>query len=93
MLDDVLDARSTRDRAGKDVDQDNGRTTFASLLGVKGAATLARRKIEDGVTAACVAARASGGEGRLFTAFAGMLAAAFSDLMPEFQAELAAANA
>ena len=38
MLDDVLDARSSCDRAGKDVDQDNGRTTFASLLGVNGAA-------------------------------------------------------
>jgi geranylgeranyl diphosphate synthase, type II len=92
MLDDVLDARSTCDRAGKDVAQDNGRTTFASLLGVKGAAVLARRKIEDGVTSACVAARAAGGDGRTFTAFAGMLAAAFSDLMPEFQAELAVAN-
>ena len=88
MLDDVLDARSTCDRAGKDVDQDYGRTTFASLLGVKGAAALARAKIEGGVTAACIAARSAGGDGRMFTAFAGRLAAAFSDLMPEFTGEL-----
>ncbi len=90
MLDDVLDARSTCDRAGKDVAQDNGRTTFASLLGVKGAAALARGKIEGGVTSACVAARQAGGDGRMFTAFAARLAAAFSDLMPEFTGELAA---
>ncbi len=89
MLDDVLDARSTCDRAGKDVDQDCGRTTFASLLGVKGAAALARAKIEGGVTSACVAARLAGGDGRMFTAFAARLAAAFSDLMPEFTGELA----
>jgi geranylgeranyl diphosphate synthase type II len=57
---------------------------------VKGAAALARAKIEGGVTSACMAARASGGDGRMFTAFAGRLAAAFSDLMPEFQGELAA---
>ena len=90
MLDDVLDARCSRDRAGKDVDQDCGRTTFASLLGVKGAAALARAKIEGGVTSACMAARAAGGDGRMFTAFAARLAAAFSDLMPEFQGELVA---
>ncbi len=88
MLDDVLDARSTCDRAGKDVAQDNGRTTFASLLGVKGATVLARAKIEGGVTAACIAARSAGGDGRMFTAFAGRLAAAFSDLMPEITGEL-----
>jgi geranylgeranyl diphosphate synthase type II len=92
MLDDVLDARCSGDRAGKDVDQDCGRATFASLLGVKGAAALARAKIEGGVTAACMAATASGGDGRMFTAFAARLAAAFSDLMPEFQAELAASG-
>jgi geranylgeranyl diphosphate synthase, type II len=92
MLDDVLDARCSRDRAGKDVDQDCGRTTFASLLGVKGAAALARAKIEGGVTSACMAARASGGDGRMFTAFAARLAAAFSDLMPEFRGELAASG-
>jgi geranylgeranyl diphosphate synthase, type II len=90
MLDDVLDARSTRDCAGKDVDQDEGRTTFASLLGVKGAAALARAKIDGGVNSACTAARGAGGDGRMFTAFATRLAAAFSDLMPEFQGELAA---
>jgi geranylgeranyl pyrophosphate synthase len=88
MLDDVLDARSTRDRAGKDVAQDCGRTTFASLLGVKGAAALARAKIEGGVTSACLAAKSAGGDGRMFTAFAARLAAAFSDLMPEFTREL-----
>jgi geranylgeranyl diphosphate synthase, type II len=89
MLDDVLDARSTSDRAGKDVDQDFGRTTFASLLGVKGAAALARGKIEGALLAACLAAGSAGGDGRMFTAFAARLASAFSDLMPEFTVELA----
>jgi geranylgeranyl diphosphate synthase type II len=92
MLDDVLDARCSCDRAGKDVDQDCGRTTFASLLGVKGAAALARAKIEGGVTSACMAARAAGGDGRMFTEFAARLAAAFLDLMPEFRGELAASG-
>ncbi len=89
MLDDVLDARSTADRAGKDVDQDCGRTTFASLLGADGAAALARAKIEGALISACAAARSAGGDGRLFTAFAARLAGAFSDLMPEFALELA----
>ncbi|MBI4724993.1 MAG: polyprenyl synthetase family protein [Rhodomicrobium sp.] len=89
ILDDVLDARSTRDRAGKDVDQDCGRTTFASLLGVDGAAALARSKLEGALTAACMAASKAGGDGGLFTAFATRLADAFSELMPEFAAELA----
>ena len=89
MLDDVLDARSTSDRAGKDVDQDCGRTTFASLLGVDEAAALARAKIEGALISACGASEAAGGHGRLFTAFAARLAGAFSDLMPEFTAQLA----
>ncbi len=92
ILDDVLDARCSCDRAGKDVDQDDGRTTFVSLLGVKGAAALARAKIDGGVASACLAARAAGGDGRLFTGFARGLAAAFSDLRPEFQGELAASG-
>jgi geranylgeranyl diphosphate synthase type II len=89
VLDDVLDARSTSDRAGKDVDQDCGRTTFASLQGVSGAAALARAKIEGALIAACGAAVNAGGDGRMFTAFAARLAGAFSDLMPEFTAQLA----
>lgn len=89
MLDDVLDARATPDRAGKDVDQDSGRTTFASLLGVRGAAASARAKIEGALVSACLAARSAGGDGRLFAAFAARLASAFSDLMPEFAVELA----
>jgi geranylgeranyl diphosphate synthase, type II len=89
MLDDVVDARSTSDRAGKDVDQDCGRTTFASLLGVNAAAALARAKIEGALNTARVAARSAGGEGRMFTVFAARLAGAFSDLMPEFTVALA----
>ncbi len=89
ILDDVLDARSTSDRAGKDVDQDNGRATFASLLGVDRAAALARSKIEGALVTACGAAKSAGGDGGLFTAFATRLAGAFSELMPEFTAELA----
>jgi geranylgeranyl diphosphate synthase, type II len=89
MLDDVLDARSTSDRAGKDVDQDCGRTTFASLLGANAAAALARAKIEGALLAACQAARSAGGDGRMFTAFAARLAGAFSELMPEFSLALA----
>jgi geranylgeranyl diphosphate synthase type II len=89
VLDDVLDARGTSDRAGKDVDQDSGRTTFASLLGVKGAATLGRSKIEGALALACSAARDAGSDGRLLRSFAARLASAFSDLMPEFRAELA----
>jgi geranylgeranyl diphosphate synthase, type II len=89
MLDDVLDARSTSDRAGKDVDQDCGRTTIASLLGVNAAAALARAKIDGALTAARLAARSAGGDGRMFAAFTGRLAGAFSELMPEFTSELA----
>jgi geranylgeranyl diphosphate synthase, type II len=88
VLDDVLDARSTSDRAGKDVAQDKGRTTFASLLGVNGAAALARIKIENALTAACGASAAAGGDGHMFRAFAARLAGAFSDIMPEFRADL-----
>jgi geranylgeranyl diphosphate synthase type II len=88
VLDDVLDARSTSDRAGKDVDQDNGRVTFASLLGVNGAAALGRAKIESALMTACNAASIAGSDGRMFTAFAARLASAFSDLMPEFTTEL-----
>ncbi len=90
ILDDVLDARSTADRAGKDVDQDNGRATFASLLGADEAASLARAKIEGALIAARAAAKSAGGDGHMFAAFAGRLAGAFYDLMPGFPAELAA---
>jgi geranylgeranyl diphosphate synthase, type II len=89
ILDDVLDARSTSDRAGKDVDQDSGRVTFPTLLGADEAAALACSKIEDGLIAARTAAKTAGGDGRLFAAFAARLAGAFSDLMPGFQAGLA----
>jgi geranylgeranyl diphosphate synthase type II len=89
VLDDVLDARSTSDRAGKDVDQDSGRTTFASLVGVNAATSMARAKIESALAAGCRAAASVGGDGQMFRAFAERLAGAFSDLMPEFRAELA----
>jgi geranylgeranyl diphosphate synthase type II len=89
ILDDVLDARSTCDRAGKDVDQDNGRATFSTMLGPDGAAALACAKIESALTAARTAAKSAGGDGRLFAAFAARLAGAFSDLMPGFHAGLA----
>ncbi len=89
ILDDVLDARSTCDRAGKDVDQDYGRVTFATLLGVDGAAALACAKIEGALIAARTAAKSAGGDGRLFAAFSARLAGTFSDLMPGFQAGLA----
>jgi len=89
VLDDVLDARSTSDRAGKDVAQDRSRTTFVSFLGVNGAAALGRTKIEGALSTACNAAKATGGDGLLFRLFASRLASAFSDLMPEFRAELA----
>lgn len=84
VFDDVLDARATLDRAGKDVAQDDGRTTFTSLLGLRGATALGRSKIENALAAACGAALAAGGDGRQFRAFAARLAGAFSDLMPEF---------
>jgi geranylgeranyl diphosphate synthase, type II len=90
ILDDVLDARSTADRAGKDVDQDSGRATFASLLGASSAAEIARSKIEGALISAREAARSTGGDGHMFAAFAGRLAGAFYDLMPEFPAGLAA---
>ncbi|MGA7325415.1 MAG: polyprenyl synthetase family protein [Rhodomicrobium sp.] len=90
ILDDVLDARSTSDRAGKDVDQDTGRTTFASLLGVDRAAALARTRIEGALVKACLSAKMAGGNGELFTAFAARLAGAFTELMPEFAAAVAA---
>lgn len=89
VLDDVLDARATRDRAGKDVDQDNGRATFANLLGVDNAAALAHAKIESALSAACGAAQAAGSDGHMFKAFAARLAGAFSELMPEFRVKLA----
>jgi geranylgeranyl diphosphate synthase type II len=89
VLDDVLDARSTSAKAGKDVAQDSGRVTFASLMGVNGAANMARNKIEGALVAACGAAAKAGSDGRMFTAFAARLAGAFSDLMPEFSAQLA----
>jgi len=90
MLDDVLDAHATSDRAGKDVSKDSGRTTFPSLLGVKAAAELGRIKIVGGVGAAVEAAEAAGSDGRLFKAFTSTLASAFEDLMPEFQGQLVA---
>jgi len=89
ILDDVLDARSTSDRAGKDVDQDNGRATFSTLLGPDAAAALACAKIEGALSAARAAAKSAGGDGRLFAAFAARLAGAFSDLMPGFATGLA----
>ncbi|HZV21373.1 MAG TPA: polyprenyl synthetase family protein [Hyphomicrobiales bacterium] len=89
MLDDVLDARATSERAGKDVDQDSGRTTFASLVGVNAAAALARAKIDGALEAARAAARSAGGDGGMFSAFAARLAGTFSDLMPEFSVALA----
>ena len=89
VLDDVLDARSTCARAGKDVDQDTGRVTFTSFLGINGAAAMARSKIEAALLAACRAATSAGGDGRLFTLFASRLAGTFSDLMPEFTSQLA----
>jgi geranylgeranyl diphosphate synthase, type II len=92
ILDDVLDARATADRAGKDVDQDNGRATFASLLGAGEAAALARAKIESALVAARAAAKSAGGDGHMFAAFAGRLASTFYDLMPEFPASLAASG-
>jgi geranylgeranyl pyrophosphate synthase len=92
ILDDVLDARATADRAGKDVDQDNGRATFASLLGAGEAAALARAKIESALIAARAAAKSVGGDGHMFAAFAGRLASAFYDLMPEFPASVAASR-
>ncbi|WP_127077379.1 polyprenyl synthetase family protein [Rhodomicrobium lacus] len=88
ILDDVLDAHATSDRAGKDTSKDSGRTTFPSLLGVTEAAEIGRAKIEGGVGAAVAAAQAAGSDGRLFTAFASRLAEAFSELMPEFQGKL-----
>ncbi len=75
-------------RAGKDVAQDNGRATFASLIGVKAATSMARAKIEGALAAGCRAAASAGGDGQMFQAFAARLAGAFSDLMPEFSAEL-----
>jgi geranylgeranyl pyrophosphate synthase len=92
ILDDVLDARATADRAGKDVDQDNGRATFASLLGACEAAALARAKIESALIAARAAAKSAGGDGHMFAAFAGRLASAFYDLMPELPASVAASG-
>ena len=92
ILDDVLDARATADRAGKDVDKDNGRATFASLLGACEAAALARAKIESALIAARAAAKSAGGDGHMFAAFAGRLAGAFYDLMPEFPVGLAASG-
>jgi geranylgeranyl pyrophosphate synthase len=92
ILDDVLDARATADRAGKDVDQDNGRATFASLLGAGEAAALARAKIEGALIAARAAAKSAGGDGNMFAAFAGRLASAFYDLMPELPASIAASG-
>jgi geranylgeranyl diphosphate synthase type II len=92
ILDDVLDARATADRAGKDVHQDNGRATFASLLGAYEAAALARAKIESALIAARAAAKSAGGDGHMFAAFAGRLASAFYDLMPEFPASVAASG-
>jgi geranylgeranyl diphosphate synthase, type II len=89
ILDDVLDARSTSDRAGKDVDQDNGRATFSTLLGPDGATALACAKIDGALMAARTAAKSAGGDGCLFAAFAARLAGAFSDLVPGFQASLA----
>src|SRR5215469_1154468 len=92
ILDDVLDARATAEKAGKDVDQDNGRATFASLLGACEAAALARAKIESALIAARAAAKSAGGDGHMFAAFAGRLASAFYDLMPEFPASVAASG-
>ncbi len=92
ILDDVLDARATADRAGKDVDQDNGRATFASLLGACEAAALARAKIESALIAARAAAKSAGGDGHMFAAFAGRLASAFYDLIPELPASVAASG-
>jgi geranylgeranyl pyrophosphate synthase len=92
ILDDVLDARATADRAGKDVDQDNGRATFASLMGACEAAAFARAKIESALIAARAAAKSAGGDGHMFAAFAGRLASAFYDLMPEFPAGVAASG-
>jgi geranylgeranyl diphosphate synthase type II len=89
ILDDVLDARATCDRAGKDVDQDNGRVTFSTLLGPEEATALACSKIEGALAAARGAAKTAGGDGRLFAAFTVRLAGAFSDLMPGFQPGLA----
>jgi geranylgeranyl diphosphate synthase, type II len=92
ILDDVLDARATADKAGKDVDQDNGRATFASLLGAGEAAAFARAKIESALIAARAAAKSAGGDGHMFAAFAGRLASAFYDLMPEFPVSVAASG-
>lgn len=89
VLDDVLDARGTLALAGKDVDQDNGSTTFTSLLGVNGAIAFGKSKIENALNTARLAANSAGSDGHLFQAFANHLAGAFSELVPEFRSEIA----
>lgn len=89
VLDDVLDARGTLALAGKDVAQDKGSTTFTSLLGVNGAIAFGKSKIDNALNTARAAAHSAGSEGDLFQIFATRLAGAFSDLVPEFRAEIA----
>ncbi|MFQ5768424.1 MAG: polyprenyl synthetase family protein [Acidobacteriota bacterium] len=51
IADDLLDASADRETLGKDVRQDKGRTTFATVCGVEGAAELAGELIDHAVEA------------------------------------------
>ncbi len=90
ILDDVVDAQAEAGRAGKDVLKDRSRPNFASLLGAGSARARGQAKIEKAVAAATDLASRHGGTGRHLAAFTEHLMRAFSDVLDERGAVMAA---
>ncbi|MEM9170731.1 MAG: polyprenyl synthetase family protein [Pseudomonadota bacterium] len=78
-LDDVVDTTTSSEAAGKDIDQDAGKSTVVSFLGAEGAQRAAERWLDRAASSAKAAATRAAGPGGpvLLADLAGMIGAKF----------------